>query len=101
MLEETIPPEIIILAPSSGVISRIFASFSFTNNKKPDVGFGVVGTKTHTYPSGSILAGAPERSAVINPMAYNPLRGYSIKQTSLKARSFCFATVFIICLREL
>ena len=60
-----------------------------------------MGTKTQTYPSGKTLEGAPARSAVTKPIAQRPGRGYSSKQTSRKALSFCWATVVTICLREL
>ena len=45
------PADIINFAASSTDISRILTSFSGKNNKKPDVGSGVVGKKTDRYTS--------------------------------------------------
>ena len=72
------PPLIIIFAPSSGVMSKILISSRFEKSRKPEVGLGVVGTKTQTYPGPSVRSGAPCKSVVMKPIAHIPAFGRMI-----------------------
>src|SRR5690606_29476498 len=59
----TSPAEMISLAAASTVMSRRMISDSGVKNKKPEVGFGVVGMKTETNFS------SPFRCSAISPRA--------------------------------
>ena len=61
---------------SSKVISKYIISLLGNINKKPLVGFGVVGTKTLTKLSFVFLLISPLLSLVANPTAHIPLLGY-------------------------
>ena len=58
-----------------------------TNIKNPDVGFGVVGTKTLNNFSSSFFFTSPCVSAPTKPITHKPFRGYSRSTHLLKALS--------------
>src|SRR5690606_35983690 len=74
----TTPSETTIFSASSIVISSSTTSSRGTNRMKPDVGFGVVGTKTVSTTSPVFSWTSPTGSDVWNPSEYTPLRGYWI-----------------------
>src|SRR5210317_1996353 len=81
-------------------MSNLMTSEAGKNNKNPDVGFGVVGTKTdnNVSPAAVFWANSPLAVVDIKPIAQIPLRGYWIKQAVSKLRSLCAKTVSAICL---
>ena len=70
---------------SSTLMSRKIRSSRGAITSTPDVGFGVVGTKTLTSPSaGPVLRARRVVGAVTSPTVWTPLRGYSIKHHGLE-----------------
>ena len=65
-------------------------SFDGRKSINPDVGLGVVGTKTDTNSSffGAWFVTSPRALVAIKPIAQIPLRGYSIKQALSKLLFF-------------
>ena len=96
----TSPAEITNFAASSIDMSNSTISAFGKNNKKPDVGFGVVGTKTETIEPFEEFRYAISPFAVveIKPIAQIPFLGYSIIQAFSKDLSCCANTVSAICL---
>ena len=92
------PADTTILTACSTVILRKITSSRGQNNKKPDVGFGVVGTNTLTIDDGMLLATSPFVLPVTKPITHNFFRGYSTKTTSRKASDCVEITVSKICL---
>ena len=91
------PPEITSLIPSSTEMSRMCTSLSGTNKRKPVVGLGVAGMKTLMTLSPVRRCTSPTVWPVTKPTAQVPRRGYSIRQTSLKAFDCWARTVSKIC----
>jgi hypothetical protein len=85
-----VPAETINFEACSNEISRKIRSFFGTNNRKPLVGLGVVGTKTFIKSSLIFSLIKPSFSLVANPTAHTPLRGY-YNNTTL----FCLLSVFV------
>ena len=92
----------ISLAASSIDMSRMIASSSGTKNRKPVVGFGVVGMKTEIIlRSPSFCATSPLASVDTKATAQSPLRGYSTRQALLNEFEDCENTVSAICFKPL
>ena len=70
-----VPADTINLDASSKVISRYMRSFFGNINKKPLVGFGVVGTKILTNSSLVFFEISPLFSFVANPTTHMPFLG--------------------------
>ena len=76
-----VPADTINFEASSNVISKKITSSLGNINKKPLVGFGVVGTNTFINSLLSFELISPSFSLVANPTAHEPFLGYSIKTT--------------------
>ena len=74
--ELTVPPEMINLSASSTEILRGVTSSLGTNNRNPDVGFGVVGTKTLIKSLLRLSCTTPPLLVVVIAIECNPGRGY-------------------------
>jgi hypothetical protein len=87
-------------AASSIDMSSSTMSSRGKNSRKPEVGFGVVGTKTETIsPSTRVFWEISPFAAVeMKPIAQMPRRGYSTRQAFSKLRSLWAKTVSAICL---
>jgi len=72
----TIPAETTIFTASSTPMSKGIASLRGQNSKNPEVGFGVVGTKTLIKFSDDIFWTSPWVDPVTKPIDHNPGRGY-------------------------
>ena len=88
----------IVFTASSTFVLRYFSWLLGTINKKPEVGFGVVGTNTLTNSPFILLETAPLTSPVVKPKTQSPFLGYSSNTTSLNALELFLKIVSIICL---
>ena len=91
-----VPAETINFDASSNVISRYTISLLGNINRKPLVGFGVVGIKTFTNSVLVFFEISPLFSFVAKPTAQVPFRGYWIR-TTLYFDPFLGANVSVIC----
>ena len=80
-----IPAETIVLTVSSISVFKYFSCFLGTSKRNPDVGFGVVGTKTLTMLTFVLAFITPSTLPVVKPITQTPFLGYSIKTASLNA----------------
>ena len=79
---------------------RLYADegISGTKIKKPEVGFGVVGTKIlNILPLILSSISPPVSSLLTKAIVHNPGRGYCTNTTSLNERDFCDKNVSKIC----
>jgi putative hemolysin len=94
----TMPPEITILMASSTVMLSGIMSLLGTNNRKPEVGLGVVGRKMLTTSSSVRFCTSPSVRPVMKAMAHRPRRGYSTS-TAWRNAADCWARIVsMICL---
>ena len=92
------PPETTSFTASSTDMSMKITSSRGQNSRKPDVGFGVVGTKTLTMSMSIRRATSAFVPPVTKPITHSPRRGYSTSTTSRKASDWVEMTVSRICL---
>src|SRR5262249_21832358 len=81
----TTPMEMMYLSASSTVIASGTTCSRATIRKKPDVGFGVVGTYRLRCSPGSAMATSPEGLPVTKAIVQLPVRGYCTSTASRNA----------------
>ncbi len=86
------------LSAASTDMSSSMTSLFGSIRKKPDVGFGVVGTYTLTYSSVRWLTTSPPGVPVRNAIVYEPRRGYSISSALRNALPLLDSSVSDTCL---
>src|SRR3546814_5444944 len=79
---------------------RTLASDRGTNSRKPEVGFGVVGTKTLRTSWSATLCTSPAVSPVMKPSVQMPRRGYRSEEHTSELQSLMRISYAVFCLKK-